>query len=297
MIIVKLMGGLGNQMFQYAAARRLANHHNTELKLDLSFLEGSQGGGTYRTYQLNHFGISALPATSREVAELSGKGGTLLQTVATRLRQLCGRAERSPHVFKEQHFHFVSELLTAPDNVYLDGYWQSEKYFQDIAGILKHEFTVSHPLEGRNREMADLAMGTNSVSLHVRRGDFVADATINKVHGVCSTDYYRRGVEELARQTGKLHLFVFSDEPAWAAENLDFSFPTTIVDHNSADQGYEDLRLMSLCRHHIIANSSFSWWGAWLNQRAEKIVIAPMKWFNASDMDARDVVPDGWQRI
>lgn len=296
MIIVRLTGGLGNQLFQYAAARRLADLHNTELKLDISFLGSHRENCTPRGFQLNHMAITASVAAHHEIANITGKKSPL-RYVASRISDVTGLSRRHRSVFNERSFNFDPEVLSLPDNIYLVGYWQSEKYFQDIKDIIRKEFALNCPLEDRDKEIADLIKASNSVSVHIRRGDFVADAQVNKVHGVCSLDYYSRCIETIADKAGKVHLFVFSDEPSWVSDKIKFSAPVTIVDHNSTVTSYQDIRLMSQCRHHIIANSSFSWWGAWLANDPYKQVIAPERWFNDSSLDTSDLIPSNWQRL
>ena len=129
-----------------------------------------------------------------------------------------------------------------------------------------------------------------AVSLHVRRGDYVSDPKTKAILGVCSLDYYRAAIAHIAERIESPAFFVFSDDIAWAKANLEIPFPCEYVDHNQGQQSYNDMHLMSLCKHHIIANSSFSWWGAWLNPRKDKIVIAPENWF-ANNEDAKDLIP------
>ena len=296
MIIVKLMGGLGNQMFQYAAGRRLAHRHNTQLKLDLSFLE-SGGVTTRRVYELDHLNISAGIATALEVAEYTGTGTNFLQSLLAAVRRSIGLATAEPHRYVERHFQFDPALLDAPDNSYLAGYWQSEKYFADIGDILRHEFAVRAEPDDWNRRMAEEIKATESFSIHVRRGDYVSDKTTGDYHGICSLRYYQAAVDMVVSQVRSPHFFVFSDDPAWVKENLTVHYPMTYMDHNGPGRGHEDLRLMSLCRHHIIANSSFSWWGAWLCRNPDKIVIAPDTWFNKGEIDTKDLLPARWIRI
>lgn len=297
MIIAKLTGGLGNQMFQYAAARRLACLHNAALKLDISFLDKGLNSTTPRTFLLNHLAVTASIATPHEVAEITGEGKSALQSVLSRVCTVMGMSQQCNGVFNERSFNFDPDVLALPDNTYLAGYWQSEKYFQDIENIIRSEFVSENNLESRNLETADLIKTTNSVALHVRRGDYVADAHVHKVHGVCSIDYYHRSVKKIADTVGKIHLFVFSDDPKWASENLVFPFPVMVINQNSHATPYLDLQLMSLCKHHIVANSSFSWWGAWLANGSDKLVIAPDRWFNDPDFNTRDLIPSGWQRL
>lgn len=297
MIIVKLIGGLGNQMFQYAAARRLAIRHNTELKLDLSFLENRQEVTTHRVYELKHLNINATIATPHEVAEFTGEYKNRYQATLMRLRRIAGLAIFHPNVYVEPHFHFDPAVLDAPDNSYLDGYWQSENYFKDIGNIIQNEFTVITGQGERNRQLAEEIKATESVSIHVRRGDFVSDKATKEFHGVCSLNYYKSAIDRIRSQVRSPHFFVFSDDPEWVKENLELSNPATFMDHNGPDKGYEDLRLMGLCTHHIIANSSFSWWGAWLGTHPSKIVIAPMRWFNDVSINTTDLLPETWMRM
>ncbi|MBI1920672.1 MAG: alpha-1,2-fucosyltransferase [Geobacter sp.] len=292
MIIVKLTGGLGNQMFQYAAGRRLAHFRNTPLKLDLSWFSDFSPMDTPRAYALAPFSIQAEPSTAEETA-------IVREPKYGMLRQLFNKINPSyrPTHIREKRFRFDPSTLSLPGNVYLDGYWQSEKYFSDIASIIRREFTVRTEPDAPNCEVAGLIKGCEAVSIHFRRGDYVADAKTAAYHGICSVAYYHEAVKLVAARVDEPHFFVFSDDPAWVRENFAIPHPMTVVDHNGPDQAHEDLRLMSLCRHHIIANSSFSWWGAWLSDNPDKIVIAPRRWFAEKSIDTRDLLPEGWVRV
>ena len=267
MIVVRLIGGLGNQFYQYAAGRRLAHKLDTELKLDISGFE------TYKLhkYALSPFNICENFATPDEIASLK--------------------------YVRENSFHFDPDILNLDDNVYLDGYWQTEKYFADIANIIRYEFSVRSPLAGMNLQLAQQIDSCQAVSLHIRRGDYVSNPVTNQVHGTCDVDYYRKCVEQLTWTVKNPHLFIFSDEPQWAVENLKLPYPTTVIDHNGPEKNYEDMRLMSQCSHHIIANSSFSWWAAWLNPRKEKKVFAPQQWFRSNEKNTKDLIPKEWSRV
>ena len=292
MIIVKLMGGLGNQMFQYAAARRLALRHDVPLKLDLSFLEGDQNGNTPRRFALDCFAINAGKASRREVVLMSGQAATRPETFLARVsRKICHYTD-----YRERFFRFDPKVLCLPDNTYLEGYWQSEQYYTDYAETIRREFMVKQPLLGRNRELADEIRSVNAVSVHIRRGDYVTDLGTNAVHGLCSTEYYRKAEEMIVQSVEKPVFFVFSDDPEWVEVNFEPRCPV-IYSNRNGEVPYEDLRLMSLCRHHIIANSSFSWWGAWLSVNPDKIVIAPERWFNDPSINTVDLIPVGWHRI
>lgn len=304
MVITKLIGGLGNQMFQYAAGRSLAHRHNTELKLDITNFKNYPD----RFYSLNCFNILEEFASPKEIFVFTGIPRNFLQKLITQGRRsfrFAGKAllqgtqeiTGDPKVYKEPHFHFDRNFFYQTDNVYLDGYWQSERYFKDIEEIIRNEFTFKIPPLGKNKGVAEQIASCESVSIHVRRGDYVNDLKISEIHGNCGLTYYREAVKKISQMIRAPHFFIFSDEPGWARKNLRLGQPAMFVDHNDTNKSYEDLRLMSQCKHHIIANSSFSWWGAWLHINPEKIVIAPKKWFRSDDKDTKDLIPDSWLRI
>jgi hypothetical protein len=292
MIIVRLIGGLGNQMFQYAVARHLAEIHKVVLKMDIS------GFKTYkkRKYSLWPFNIQENFASPEEVAALGGQRRGIVERVVRRV--LRKPVKSTPTYIREKRlFYFDADILKLPDGVYLHGSWQNERYFADIAGIIRQEFTVRTPPAGKDKELAEQIASCQSVSLSIRRGDYASKRHTKRVHGTCGLDYYYRCVEHLTQTVKNPHFFIFGDEPQWARDNLKLPYPTTFVDHNAEDKNYEDLRLLSRCKHNIIANSSFSWWGAWLNQDPEKIVLAPKRWFKSDAYDPRDLIPDKWIKV
>ena len=319
MIIVRLYGGLGNQMFQYAAGRRLAQKHNTILKLDITDLTQAYG---YHIYGLHFLNIQENLATpfdilrcypvegiKRIARRLVGRRLTEMvvnrllpdsaQSVKMRYYNYNPASKEIPkllfgRIIAQRFFHFAPEVLEAPDNVYLTGSWLSEKYFQDIAGIIRQEFTVKIPQTGRNKKMAEAILNTDSVSLHVRRGDYVMTPEYREIYDICNLEYYQQCIRYIADRAKSPHFFVFSDDIQWAKNNLKIPFPTTFVDHNDDRTNYEDIRLMSHCQHNIIANSSFSWWGAWLNTNPGKIVCAPVKFVRLWNFDDKDVYPEEW---
>lgn len=297
MIIVELMGGLGNQMFQYAIGRHLAHRHRTELKLDHTFLELSKNVTTPRHYELDNLSVLCRRAGRLDLSAVIQHGYKGLNRWIMPFMSLERKILYSRRVKRERFFQFDPDILAAPDNIYLEGYWQSEKYFKDISEILRKEFQNRNSLSGDNLRIANDINNCCSVSLHIRRGDYVSDQKTADFHGLCSLKYYNSAIKMLVEELPNLHFFVFSDDIVWAKANLKLEHPVTFVDHNAVDQGHEDLRLMSLCRHHIIANSSFSWWGAWLNPRSDKIVIAPDRWFRDPAIDTRDLIPSSWRRI
>jgi hypothetical protein len=292
MILVRLQGGLGNQLFQYAAARRLARARGAELRLDLSRL-GGPGLRTPRRYELGALNVAAEVAGADDLAKIRREPKGLVERVRTRLSG-DGSGLR---VVREAHFHFDPAVLDLPDGVCLAGYWQSERYFADVADLVRKEFTPKAPLAGRNAELAGEIEGCEAVSVHVRRNDYLADPAVLAVHGMCGPAYYERALAHVAERLADPVFFVFGDDAEWARGNVRAPGRMVIVDHNGAEHPAEDLRLMGLCRHHVIANSTFSWWGAWLNPRTEKVVVAPQRWFATDQWDTRDLIPAGWVRL
>jgi hypothetical protein len=289
MIITKLIGGIGNQMFQYAAGKSLAEHHGVELKLDINdFIFYSN-----RWYSLNHFNITSQIANYDEIVKFTGKSKSKkLMILRERVGRLLPLQRRK--IYYEHHFHYDKEFFRLPPDIYLNGYWQSEKYFKIIEQLILNEFSFRENNEGQNKELAGQILDCNSVSIHIRRGDYVSNKLTNIMHGICGIDYYLNAIKYISKHIEGPNFFVFSDEPDWAKENLRTFFPMTFINHNYGQNDFEDMRLLSLCKHHIIANSPFSWWGAWLCRNENKIIIAPKKWFNEYKADTKDLYPDNW---
>jgi hypothetical protein len=294
LVVTRLIGGLGNQMFQYATGRALALRREADLRLDVTGF-AAIGIRARRRYELDSFSIHGRVASDEDIARFGRAGRPLFGRVLRWLRP--GKADDTWPIYREPHFQFDPVVPELPAPIYLDGYWQTERYFSDIARVLRQEFTAREPPDRENEALAAAIDAANAVSLHVRRGDYVDDPTTHRYHGVCSPDYYQRAVDHICGRAGVPHLFVFSDDQQWTRANLRFVVPTTFVGANSPDCGYRDMLMMARCRHHIIANSSFSWWGAWLNPSPDKIVVAPQQWFGASSNDTRDLIPPGWVRL
>jgi hypothetical protein len=293
MVIAQLTTGLGNNLFQYANGRAVAIRNNVTLKLDISKanIENLQG-----TYQLNVFNIVESIASSTEIGQIIGSNKRNVARRVYDFIQYCLPYYKRKK-FVERHFHFDPNIFKIPGKVYLIGYWQSEKYFKDIEGLLRKEFTIRAAPNSTNKIMLGLINQCEAVSLHIRRGDYITNSGSNQYHGVCSLNYYRNAVQKLVQVIKNPNFFVFSDDLEWAKQNLKLEYPVTYVTQNGIERDYEDLLLMSQCKHHIIANSSFSWWGAWLNQNPNKIIIAPQKWFNDPSINTDDLIPDGWVKI
>jgi len=288
MIITKLKGGLGNQLFQYALGRHLAEIHNTTLKLDTT----SYYYGGPRQYELNYFNIQENVAVTGEIKALTEiKQGKLQKHLYLLFHN---HPKKPPTYVCANYLYFNPKILKLPDNIYLEGYWCSEKYFIDIADIIRREFTIKMPQEGKNKQLAEIIGSTTSVGIHIRRGDYIEDPKARQSHGLCSLRYYHNCIDHIAKISKEPHFFIFSDDVQWCKNNLRLDYPTTFVDHNDQKHSYEDLRLMSQCKHNIIANSTFSWWAAWLNPNQDKIVLAPDKWVAKKDCNIADIIPPQW---
>lgn len=292
MIIAKLNGGLGNQMFRYALGRSLAKKNDTELKLDISEFKTY----TLRKYELENFNIKENFAKLDEIAKLANKKSTCFVERTIRKLLKAPRKSSSTHIL-ESRFTYDPEIKKLGDNIYLDGHWQSWRYFDDISAILRREFTLKKPPSIKNNKLAKQIGETESVSIHIRRGDYVTDLRTRKYHGICEMEYFSRCIKYIVKRIDSPNFFVFSDEPEWAISNLQLDYTTTIIDHNSSECGCTDMSLMSLCKHNIIANSSFSWWAAWLNKNPNKMVLSPARWFNKAEHDTSDLIPISWKRI
>ncbi|HEY4109827.1 alpha-1,2-fucosyltransferase [Puia sp.] len=300
MIIATLNGGLGNQLFQYAAGKALSLKKGVPLYLDISGFDHLPEGTTKRVYELKPFRVSAAPATASQVEKLAAPAfaGRLWDRAMPYYRR---------HVYQEPFYHYDPHFFDASPNTLLKGYWQSERYFKNYHSVIREELSVHTPLSAATQALAQKIASVNAVSFHIRRGDYATDAKTQSYHGLCSPEYYREALRVLMQRIsaggpdaggpGGIELFVFSDDIPWAKANRLTEFPVTFVEHNDSLHSFEDLYLMSRCKHHIIANSSFSWWGAWLNDQPGKVVIAPAKWFARSDADTKDLIPAEWLRV
>lgn len=292
MIIVRLTGGLGNQLFQYAAGRRIAVKNNIPLKLDLSWFKDQSD----RPYSLNHFATIQDIASPAEVARLKGSKLTYLKEILLQKANL-DRHDGKRTLILEKSLDFDPNILQISGSAYLIGFWQSEKYFKDIEGMIKKEFVVRTPPDLENIKVANEIRNTEAVCIHVRRGDYVSDPKTNQSIGLCSLEYYYRAIDHIISKVEKPHFFIFSNDPSWTQRHIRIDAPITYVRHNPSDKNFEDLRLMTFCKHFIIANSSFSWWGAWLSSNERKIVIAPAQWFRGEQYNDDDRLPKEWIRL
>jgi hypothetical protein len=297
MICIQLSGGLGNQMFQYSCGRALAIQHNTDLVLDISQLVqiNSSNGQTLRQFELDIFDVDAQIADSYTVRTLKPLTYRLKNVFSlyTRLKGI-----QTTKYFIEDGPGYNSAINNISMNCYLSGYWQSQKYFIQIEDIIRNDFKFKKSIEGRNSLWHDKIRNSNSISVHIRRSDYVNNM-FHDIHGTCSLNYYKESIQYIISRVQDPYFFIFSDDVEWARNNLKIEHPYEFIFGNSGKNSFIDMQLMSMCKHNIIANSSFSWWGAWLNSNSDKIVIAPEKWFSDEKLNLKtiDLVPDSWLRI
>ena len=289
MIVMRLKGGLGNQLFQYALGRALSLSKNTTLQLDTSSFKSD----TLREYRLDAFNIAASTSDQLPFFATDGRAkhfNTLIQGIR-------GLFFKPYQIIKEKSFSFDPSVLECSDHAYLDGFWQSEQYFASFAQDIRKDLSLKMPLQGDLKDLAEQISLANAVSLHVRRGDYVSNPTTTAYHGVCSAQWYEEAAKIMEEKVSQPTFFVFSDDYEWAKENLRFNSPAVFIAPSPDGQECNDMHVMSLCKHHIIANSSFSWWGAWLNPSPSKIIIAPKNWFVAGPKNTNDLIPSSWIRI
>lgn len=287
MIVMRMKGGLGNQMFQYAAGRSLALKTGLSLALDRRHYQREREHG----YALEGFALADIPLDAAQLPPLLRD-----RPLAYCLSRL---TRRYPQPLRESSLGFDPAIAAVSGPAWLEGYFQSERYFLSQAATIRAELTPISPLDAENaRWLDEIKAEPRAVSLHVRRGDYVRNLKFSAMHGTCTPDYYARALAHVAQKMGaEPVIYAFSDDLAWVRENMQLPAKIKVVGHNNASRNVEDLRLMSACRHHIIANSSFSWWGAWLNPRKEKIVTAPAVWFADPGHVNPDIWADSWVRI
>jgi hypothetical protein len=296
-VVVSLSGGLGNQLFQYAMGRALARRRGARLVLDLAWFEqikDSDGSVTTpRPYALAPFELGV----TTQCVGLDAAGGRLWERALRRLLRRLPRRRGGMPVYTERDFTFDPAAFALKTPVWLDGYWQSPRYFEDAAAEIRVEVGTPRRLGTGSRALLEAIRGSEAICLHVRRGDYVTNPTAAAHHPLCGVEYYRAGLERASAGLASPHCFVFSDDPDWARANLGLSLPATVVDVNGPEAPHEDLWLMSACRRFVIANSSLSWWGAWLSTSADKVVVTPRQWFMAGGHDTRDLIPESWERL
>lgn len=301
MIIVKLTGGLGNQMFQYALGLHVSMINKLPLVMDLTAFEGivADPHKGARVFSLKPFNLSAGIAS----IETLSKFNFYLKSLFFKrlLRFYTGKDSYFKRKYiiepSSNYFHFDPRILKhiIQGDVYIEGYWQSEKYFNEIEDIIRKEFSFKDEPDEINKKIIQEMESVDSVSIHVRRGDNATSSSLG--NGVLPTEYYHAALRKLEVDVKAPVLYIFSDDPKWVEENLKFTYKTVYISHNGDEKNYEDLRLMTHCRHHIIGNSTFSWWGAWLGKKSNQIVIAPKTYQANIDISNTDFLPKEWIKI
>ena len=288
MILVKLKGGLGNQMFQYACGRALSLKNKDTLKLDITGYVNGSTTDVARYYSLSHFNIEETIASAYDIQKTKYPHG------------LISKAQRAfrTKVRREFYIGFNTDVLTQKGDAYLNGFFQTEKYFKEVENTIRSDFSLKK-MFGKTASITSkkIKEDQSSISLHVRRGDYISHPVSRQYNGTCSLEYYTKALELIVSKIGRdITVFIFSDDIEWVKKNMPLPYRAEYV--SSPDiPDYEELILMSQCQHNIIANSSFSWWGAWLNKNPDKIVIAPKRWTLKDPRQYRDITPTSWIRI
>ena len=279
-IRIKLTGGLGNQMFQFATGFAIAKNNNVRLSLDLSYIN--------RRQLFNGFELENIFNIYSKVSFLNRP----LSFKSVNFKEILNKVDVTFYNFKEPHFHYDPGILDIPKHSFLDGYWQSELYFRDYAKEIKEIFNFSDKLNEQNHLISNDINNNNSISIHIRRGDFLLKQNNN--HYIDLKEYYLKAINESSKFFKNPKYFIFSDDPSWVTDNFVLNHPYIVVDANHGSKSFLDMYLMSLCTSNIIANSSFSWWSAWLNNNEDKIVYAPKDWFNDKSICTDHLIPNSW---
>jgi len=293
-IITQIQGGLGNQLFQYAVGRALSHASGENLILDDRWYGPQEEGVTPRSLLLGKLRIQGQIQTYPGVLAAPKRLGRILQKCLP----------LNPYVLKERRGYIFQQGLDrirnyAKQDLYLMGYWQSFRYFESIREALLVEITPQQPLDSHYQRYRELiASIPNATMVHIRRGDYVHLPAAAQVHGALDLSYYRKAMALLLQEKSDTHFFVFSDDIAWAKANLPMPERLTFIENLPDEEAVvQELELMRSCEHHIIANSSLSWWGAWLGDRAGQLVFCPPRWIADSSLPLGDLLPAKWRRL
>jgi hypothetical protein len=288
-IFIRLSGGLGNQMFQYAFGHALAKRKKTNLVIDLDWFHNIPSGSSYQKERLSLLNCNL---------SLINSNGAIHEINGVKKNTLSAYFSKKKIIYKEKkNYIYDIKVLGVKDGQYLDGYWQSYKYFSDCPE-LKEIFSPKKDLHKQTFDFLRQINESQSVMLHVRRGDYVTSETANQFHGIQPIEYYKKALELIRNSVSNPQIFIFSDDIPWAKENLTLDANLTFIENiDDSDNVIDELYLMSQCKHNIIANSSLSWWGAWLNEYEGKIVIAPKQWLVKNNSSLDDLIPKNWVLI
>lgn len=279
-IRIKLSGGLGNQMFQFATGYTLAKKNNVKLSLDLRRFS--------RRKDHNGFELQNVFDIYSKVKFLDNP----LNFYLINFKEILHKIDFTYKKFNEPHYHYTKMISNVSKHSKLNGYWQSELYFQNYADEIKKIFSFSKQLNEKNSLIANEIKQNQSISIHIRRGDYLLPNNSN--HNTDLRKYYLKAIEKTSKFYNSPKYFIFTDDPSWVSRNFTLDYLFKIVNINHQTQSFFDMYLMSLCKSNIIANSSFSWWGAWLNNNKDKVVYAPKNWFKDKRISTDDLIPKSW---
>ena len=284
MIVARIEGGLGNQLFQYAFGTQLASQHDTELVLDLSSYASKPAHG----YMLDRFSIRARELRTDERKRIPGRYGegtrSLLQALVFAGKELTRVRERP--------FGFAERYMSAPDDNYLVGYWQSERFFRDVTANIREQFHPAVSMSSETLRIRDRMLNSSSIAIHLRRGDYITTKPMAARN--LSLDYYRECVASQLERRPESQVYVFSNDIPWCHANLDLPCPVHFVEHTNNATAHEDLCLMTAAECFVVANSTFSWWGAYLGERQDRTVFAPKSWYHPKTLDDQDINCKDW---
>lgn len=304
MIISWLTGGLGNQMFQYAAGLALAEKHRTVLKLDVSWFQSYREYEAHNRYALSCLNITEQFATQEEIDRVGGFSTTRTERWATklaralRLRRLAAAGSgKGRRFYPAAEGRYQADFEQLSDNTYIAGMWQSERYFASIAPLLRLHFSFRYPAPASVNAVAEQIRSGSSVAVHFRRGDYLRNPAFQQTMGVVGYEYYHRAIAQLQAELPAFTVYIFSDDIDTIEREFRPTVPHVFVRATQPWHAYDKIRLMSLCEHAVISNSTFAWWGAWLNPNPQKIVIAPDPWLVGKPDECVDTIPTTWRRL
>ena len=278
-IIVEISGGLGNQLFQFSAGRSLSLKHNCNLILDISWFQNK----TNRTFELNNFKLNNYKIINES------------DTFLNRFKKKLLLKKNFIPTFKETQFHYMKEFDSIQPPCFLKGHWQSILYFKNFQNEIVQELIPNIKFNNDHTNDIKEVNSRESICVHIRRGDYIKSQKTNNYHGTCPISYYKKAVTIITQTCKNPHFYIFSDDLSWVKKEIKLEFPTTYVDNNEST--LFDFNLMRNCKYFIIANSTFSWWAAWLSKHDKKIIIAPHNWFNIKNINCKDLIPKNWITI
>lgn len=289
MFYIGLKGGLGNQLFQYAFGVAASMESNIPLSIDITYYENTANRDTKRLPLLHHFHIQTPFALNGEVAKFHTFPANLKRKITRRLKP-------------QSDYTYNSQLLNVKEGQYIEGWFQSEKYFKKYADTIRHELQLKEKpgveaTEALNEIINIKSKGIIPVLIHIRRGDYISNPHAAAFHGVMNIEYFKKALDAIEeRVAGKKHIFYTTDDIEWVKANIQFPYESSFISRQGI-QDYEEIHIMKECDHFIISNSSFSWWPAWLSENPNKIVIAPKNWVKDPSINTQDVCPEDWIRI